>query len=72
MKEKEDLKENIILITSSDKSTNKELIKEEKISRDEYEKLLLIERDDMDEKTHLQKIFKRLGNELETTKKKKL
>ena len=72
MKEKEDLKENIILITSSDKSTNKELIKEEKISRDEYEKLLLIERDDMDEKTHLQKIFKRLGTELETTKKKKL
>ena len=59
MKEKEDLKENIILITSSDKSTNKELIKEEKVSRDEYEKLLLIERDDMDEKTHLQKTFKR-------------
>ena len=40
--------------------------------KDENEELLQKEREDANEKTHLEKIFHRLGNNLETSKKKKL
>jgi len=52
--------------------SNQDLIKEETVNKDETESLLVKERNDTQEKTHLEKIFKRLGNELENSNKKKL
>ena len=65
--EEEFLQEKPLIISS-----NLNLIEEKKIDRDENQELLKKEKQDYDEKTHLEKIFKRLGNELNNSKEKKL
>ena len=53
-------------------ATNQDLKNEEEANKDETESLLVKERNDTDEKSHLEKIFKRIENELENADKKKL
>ena len=69
MLEKQENEERLIRVITP---SSQEFIKEEKVNRDEMESLLVKERQDTQEKTHLEKIFKRLGNELEITKEEKL
>ena len=56
------------VITTSDQ----DLKKVEEANKDEIESLLVKEKNDTEEKTHLEKIFKRIGTELEHSEKKKL
>lgn len=72
MLEKHKSEEILLPVKALTFSQENPLKNEKKTDEEENEKLLLKEREDTDEKTHLQKIFKRLGTDLEKSKKRKL